>query len=195
MAKDVIKEPFCALNADDFYGKEAYRVMAEFLTSSQKNAEFSMVGYQLKNTLSDFGSVSRGICDVNNSGELKKIVETTKIYKKGEQILAQNDDESTTVLTGKEVVSMNIWGFHPSVFTTLENKFIQFLKTEIDKPKSEMYIPTVVFEMIEEKTASVKVLEADSPWFGVTYKEDKPFVVEKINRLIAKGEYPKQLYS
>lgn len=194
-AKNAINEPFCALNADDFYGKEAYRVMADFLTSSKKNSEFSMVGYQLKNTLSDFGSVSRGICDVNNSGELKKIVETTKIYKKDEQILSQNDDESTSVLTGKEVVSMNIWGFHPSVFTTLENKFIQFLKTEIGKPKSEMYIPSVVFEMIEEKTASVKVLEADSPWFGVTYKEDKPFVVEKINRLIAKGEYPKQLYS
>jgi len=194
VAKDVIKEPFCALNADDFYGKNAYQVMANFLTSSENSSEYSMVGYKLKNTLSEFGSVSRGICDVTDKQDLQKIVETIKILKKEDKVISVEEDGSETILTGSESVSMNTWGFKPSVFETIEKKFSTFLKTEMDKPKSEMYIPSVVFEMIDEKLATVKVLEADSPWFGVTYKEDKPFVVEKINALIEKGEYPKNLW-
>jgi dTDP-glucose pyrophosphorylase len=194
VAKDVIKEPFCALNADDFYGKNAYQVMADFLTSSENPSEYSMVGYKLKNTLSEFGSVSRGICDVNDKQDLHKIVETIKILKKEDKVISIEEDGSETILTGNESVSMNIWGFTPSVFDTIEKKFSTFLETEMDKPKSEMYIPSVVFEMIDEKLATVKVLEADSPWFGVTYKEDKPYVVEKINSLIEKGEYPENLW-
>lgn len=194
VAKDVIKEPFCALNADDFYGRNAYEVMSRFLTSSEKPNEYSMVGYQLKNTLSDFGSVSRGICEIDKNHHLKKIVETTKILKKGNKVVSIENDGTETELTGNENVSMNIWGFTPTVFPTLEQKFSDFLSTEIDKPKSEMYIPSVVFEMIEENKATVKVLEADSPWFGVTYKEDKPFVVQKINSLINQGEYPEKLF-
>jgi hypothetical protein len=153
-----------------------------------------MVGYRLKNTLSDFGSVSRGVCEVGKENHLKKIVETTKIEKKGDTILSVEDDGSETPLTGDESVSMNNWGFKPSVFEILEKKFIDFLETEIGKPKSEMYIPSAVFEMINEQTATVKVLEADSPWFGVTYKEDKPFVVEKIRTLIEQGVYPAKLF-
>jgi UTP-glucose-1-phosphate uridylyltransferase len=195
VAKDVVKEPFCALNADDFYGKEAYQVMADFLTSSTDKTEYSMVGYQLKNTLSDFGSVSRGICAVDDNNNLLKIVETTKIVKKDDGVVSIEADGSEHALTGNENASMNIWGFKPSIFETLENKFVEFLKTEIHKPKSEMYIPSVVFEMIDEKLASVKVLEADSPWFGVTYKEDKPLVVNKLRALIDAGEYPKKLWS
>lgn len=194
VAKDVIKKPFCALNADDFYGRKAYEVMARFLTSSVKPNAYSMVGYQLKNTLSDFGSVSRGICEVDEKGNLKKIVETTKILKKENHVVSIEDNGIEKILSGNENVSMNIWGFTPSVFTTLEQKFTSFLATEINKPKSEMYIPSVVFEMIEEQLATVKVLAADSPWFGVTYKEDKPFVVQKINSLIKQGEYPEKLY-
>lgn len=194
VAKDVIKEPFCALNADDFYGKNAYQIMANFLTSSESSSEYSMVGYKLKNTLSEFGSVSRGICDVNENQDLHKIVETIKILKKEDKVISVEEDGSETILTGNESVSMNIWGFKPSVFETIERKFSIFLKTEMDKPKSEMYIPSVVFEMINEKLATVKVLEADSPWFGVTYKEDKPYVVDKINSLIKKGEYPENLW-
>ena len=194
VAKNVIKEPFCALNADDFYGFNAYKVMADFLTSSDDDSEFSMVGYHLKNTLSDFGSVSRGICDVDRNGNLKKIVETTKILKRKDEIVSIEEDGKEKSLTGNEIASMNIWGFKPSVFEVLEKKFIDFLKTEIQKPKSEMYIPSVVFEMIQEKRTSVKVLEANSPWFGVTYKEDKPFVVEKIGSLIAQGDYPEKLF-
>ena len=194
VAKDVINEPFCALNADDFYGRNAYKVMARFLGSSDNPKKYSMVGYQLKNTLSDFGSVSRGICEIDKNRHLKKIVETTKILKKENQVISIENDGTEKILTGNENVSMNIWGFTPSVFATLEQKFSTFLATEIDKPKSEMYIPSVVFEMIEEQLATVKVLEADSPWFGVTYKEDKPYVVQKIKALIQQGEYPEKLY-
>ena len=194
VTKDAIKEPFCALNADDFYGFNAYKTMADFLISSSDSQEYSMVGYKLNKTLSDFGSVSRGICEIDKNNNLIKIVETKKIFKKDSEIISVEDDESVSRLTGDENVSMNIWGFKPSIFVTLEEKFVDFLKSEIDKPKSEMFIPSVVFEMIDEQKAKVKVLEADSPWFGVTYQEDKPLVVNKIKNLIAKGDYPEKLF-
>ena len=193
VARDVINEPFCALNADDFYGFNAYKVMADFLKESANPNEYSMVGYKLNNTLSDFGSVSRGICQVNKNDELESIVETKKIFKKGDKIISEEPDGSEKELTGNETVSMNIWGFKTSIFPVLEEKFTQFLRTEIDKPKSEMYIPSVVFEMIDEGKATVKVLKTDSPWFGVTYKEDKPAVVNKIKSLIEKGDYPSEI--
>ena len=194
VAKDVINEPFCALNADDFYGFNAYRAMAKFLSESTDPKEYAMVGYNLNDTLSEFGSVSRGICEEDANKNLVKIVETLKIVKRENEIISIENDGSETLLTGNEIASMNNWGFKPSVFAQLEKRFIQFLKTEIDKPKSEMYIPSVVFDLIDDKEATVKVLEANSPWFGVTYKEDKPFVIEKINALIAKGEYPKKIW-
>ena len=194
VAKNAIDEPFCALNADDFYGYNAYKTMAEFLTVSEDSQEYSMVGYKLSKTLSDFGSVSRGICKVDENNYLQEIAENKKIYKKDGEIISALDDGSEVKLTGQENASMNIWGFKPSVFSTLEDKFIEFLKAEMYKPKSEMFIPSVVFEMIDEEKAKVKVLEADSPWFGVTYKDDKPIVVEKINQLIQKGEYPEKLF-
>lgn len=194
VAKDVVKEPFCALNADDFYGYNAYKTMAKFLNDSTSENEYSMVGYKLKYTLSDFGSVSRGICDVDANHNLNKIVETVKIIKRESEILSVESDGSEVKLTGEENTSMNIWGLKPSVFPKLEKKFTEFLKTEIEKPKSEMYIPSVIFDFIQEKSASVKVLEADSPWFGVTYQEDKPFVIEKIRKLIDAGDYPEKLW-
>jgi UTP-glucose-1-phosphate uridylyltransferase len=194
VAKNVIKEPFCALNADDFYGFNAYKAMAKFLTESKDPMEYSMVGYKLNDTLSEFGSVSRGICGEDNNNNLVKIVETLKIIKRVNEIISIENDGSETSLTGNEIASMNNWGFKPSVFEQLEKRFSQFLKTEIDKPKSEMYIPSVVFDLIDDKVATVKVLEANSPWFGVTYKEDKPFVIEKINTLIANSEYPEKLW-
>jgi len=194
VAKNVINEPFCALNADDFYGFNAYKAMAKFLTESENSMEYSMVGYKLNDTLSEFGSVSRGICGEDKNNNLVKIVETLKIIKRGNEIISIENDGSETLLTGNEIASMNNWGFKPSVFEQLEKRFSQFLKTEIDKPKSEMYIPSVVFDLIDDKVATVKVLEANSPWFGVTYKEDKPFVIEKINVLIANNEYPEKLW-
>jgi UTP-glucose-1-phosphate uridylyltransferase len=194
VTKNVINEPFCALNADDFYGYNAYKVMADFLTQSANPTEYSMVGYKLSHTLSDYGSVSRGICDVDENDLLRKIVETIKIIKRDNKIISIESDGSEVELTGNESASMNIWGFKPSVFPILEEKFTEFLKNHINEPKSEIYIPSVVFDMIQEKKAKVKVLKADSPWFGVTYKEDKPRVVAKINKLIEQGEYPEKLY-
>jgi hypothetical protein len=153
-----------------------------------------MVGYKLNDTLSEYGSVSRGICDVDDDFNLKKIVETIKIVKKDNKVISIEEDGSEIELTGNENASMNNWGFKPTVFNELEKRFIQFLKTEMDKPKSEMYIPSVVFDLIDDRFATVKVLVANSPWFGVTYKEDKPFVIEKINALIAAGKYPAKLW-
>ncbi|HYQ59002.1 MAG TPA: sugar phosphate nucleotidyltransferase [Draconibacterium sp.] len=194
VAKDVINEPFCAINADDFYGKNAYKVMADFLTHSVQEKTYSMIGYRLKNTLSEHGSVSRGICTVNKNKNLVNIVETTKIFKKGEAAIAIDENSTEKPLSGDESTSMNFWGFHPSIFRALETRFVTFLGNKIDQPKSEMYIPSVVFEMIENNEVEVKVLEADSPWFGVTYKEDKPVVVQKINELIQAGVYPEKLW-
>lgn len=194
VARNVINEPFCALNADDFYGFKAYKAMADFLMTSSDPHEYSMVGYYLKETLSDFGSVSRGICDSDADNNLQKIVETIKIVKRPDEIVSIESDGSEIQLTGNEVTSMNNWGFKPSVFEKLEKRFTGFLEKNIDNLKSEMYIPSVVFDMIDDNEAKVKVLEADSPWFGVTYKEDKPFVIEKLNALIAKGDYPSKLW-
>lgn len=194
VAKNVIKEPFCALNADDFYGYNAYRVMAEFLTQSVNPTEYSMVGYKLKHTLSEYGSVSRGICKVDENDFLQKIVETTKIFKKEDKVISVEPDGSEKKLTGEESASMNIWGFKSSVFPVLEEKFIEFLEKKGRELKSEIYIPSVVFEMIRDKKATVKVLKADSPWFGVTYKEDKPRVVARLKKLIEAGDYPEKLF-
>ncbi len=193
VAREKINEPFCAINADDFYGFNAFKVMADFLKSSEDPGEYSMVGYRLGNTLSEFGSVSRGICEVDENNLLKSIVETTKIFKKNNRIISVNPDGNEQHLTGNETVSMNMWGFKCSVFDSLQEKFTEFLKTQIEHPKSELYIPSVVFEMIEEKRATVKVLKTDSPWFGVTYKEDTPFVVKNIQSLIQKGDYPEKI--
>ncbi|HZH73376.1 MAG TPA: sugar phosphate nucleotidyltransferase [Mariniphaga sp.] len=194
VARDAIKEPFCALNADDFYGYNAYKVMADFLNSSADPNEFSMVGYKLKNTLSKHGSVSRGVCEVDEMNNLQKIVETTKILIKDSQIISVESDDSELLLSGNESVSMNIWGMKPQIFDILENKFKKFLDNHINELKSEMFIPSVIFEMIKDNQAKVKVLKADSPWFGVTYKEDKPIVVEQLKKLIEEGHYPENLY-
>ena len=194
VAHDAVHEPFCAINADDFYGRNAYNTMAEYLSRSQISNEYAMVGYKLSNTLSNYGSVSRGICDVDENGLLQKIVENTKILKKDGKIISVASDGDEIELTGNESASMNIWGFQPSVFAVLEKKFTEFLKAHIHEPRSEMYIPSAVFEMINEGLATVKVLKADSPWFGVTYKEDKPLVIARLNKLIEKGQYPEKLF-
>ncbi len=194
MAKDVISEPFAAINADDFYGAEAYQVVAKYLSQSVSGDKYAMVGYQLDNTLSEFGSVSRGICVTDENKQLTKITETHKIRQEGKQILCESENQETVELTGKETVSMNFWGFQPSVFRNIESQFVDFLITNINLPKSEFYIPFVVFEMINQGQADVEVLKADSPWFGVTYKEDKPFVVEQIQKLTVQGIYPEKLW-
>ncbi|MBN1822357.1 MAG: NTP transferase domain-containing protein [Prolixibacteraceae bacterium] len=194
MGKDVIKEPFAAINADDFYGFEAYKVMADFLVSSGDDNVYSMVGYQLNKTLSEFGTVSRGICETDKSGTLTYITERHKIGDSGNGITFNNEENNIVPLTGEETVSMNFWGFKPSLFKYLEPAFTKFLEREIRNPKSEIYIPNVVFDLIREEKVYVKVLNADSPWFGVTYKEDQPFVVKQIKELVKKGIYPENLW-
>ena len=194
MAKEVINEPFAAINADDFYGAEAYQVIAEYLRNLTDPQKYAMVGYQLNNTLSDFGSVSRGICVTNSNQHLTKITETHKIRQENQKILCESETGETVELTGNEAVSMNFWGFHPSLFQNIEIQFIEFLKNNIHLPKSEFYIPFIVFEMILKGQASVDVLNADSPWFGVTYQEDKPYVIKQIQKLTKQGVYPSKLW-
>lgn len=194
MAKEVIHEPFATINADDFYGAEAYRVIAEYLTRSTDPDEFAMVGYQLNNTLSEFGSVSRGICVTDNRKQLTKITETHQIRLEGKKIKCETGNKETVELTGQETVSMNFWGFQPSIFAKIENQFIEFLNNNINQAKSEFYIPFVVFEMIQKAQVNVEVLVADSPWFGITYKEDKPWVIEQIQKLTNQGVYPEKLW-
>lgn len=194
MARDVIQEPFAAINADDFYGAEAYQVIADFLTHSVKEDENAMIGYQLNKTLSEFGGVSRGICQTDENNYLTRIVETHKIIQEGDVILCEAENGTTATLSEDAVCSMNFWGFHPSVFTNIENQFIDFLKSNIALPKAEFYIPVVVFEMIKTGQAKVKVLRADSPWFGVTFQEDKPYVMQQIKNLTDKGVYPNKLW-
>ena len=185
MDKDAIKEPFAVINADDFYGKDAFQTMADFLNTPQTDTVpvFSMIGYYLKNTLSEFGSVSRGVCVSNEKSELVQITEMTKIQKYEDGIKNLNEDGTYTALTGNEPVSMNFWGFTADFFTSLEQQFIQFLKINNDNPKSEFPIPAVVDQFISSKKAVVKVLECDASWFGVTYQEDKPYVMQKLKEL------------
>lgn len=194
MAREVINEPFAAINADDFYGAEAYQVIAGFLTQPENGMKYAMVGYQLNNTLSEFGGVSRGICFTDGNNMLTKITETHKIRQEAETIVCETESGDTAPLTGKETVSMNIWGFHPSVFDNIESQFIEFLNLNIHLPKSEFYIPSVVFEMIRTGKAQVEVLKSGSPWFGVTYQDDKPYVIEQIQRLTDQSIYPKKLW-
>ncbi|MEM0897860.1 MAG: nucleotidyltransferase [Verrucomicrobiota bacterium] len=198
MADGAINEPFAVINADDFYGRDAYAKLAGHLTGDSLDPEgvecpCSMVGFLLKNTLSDFGTVSRGICDVDASGNLKSVEELTKIAKT-ESGAEHREGEDVRVLTGEETVSMNMWGFTPALFPVLREKFEHFLRERGNEPKSECYIPAVVDELISEKRAEAKVLQTSSPWFGVTYQEDKPLVMESIKQLITAGEYPESLW-
>ena len=195
MGKDLIKEPFAVINADDFYGKESYQVLADFLHSVEgKQGEYCMVGYRVCNTLSENGSVARGICDVSADGTLKGVTEMTKLVKAGDMAENQENPDAPVKVPLDARVSMNCWGFTPKLFTELEDRFVKFLAARGTEMKSEWYIPFVVDELIKEGKADCKVLPTDSRWFGVTYREDKPFVVAEIQKLVDAGEYPANLF-
>ena len=196
VAKDVINEPFVVINADDFYGHSAYKKIGDYLDSvtDSEIPDYCMVGYGLQYTLSEHGYVSRGVCETDKNNYLKTVIERTHIEKVDGNILTELDDGSKMKMTGKEVVSMNIWGFTPSYFDFLEKYFEAFIRQNAGNPKAEFYIPFVVNELIKTGKAKLKVLESKDLWFGVTYKEDKELAVRNIAGLIKKGVYPEKLW-
>ena len=193
MAENVVKEPFAAINADDFYGQQAYKLLANYLTSG--SSDYAMVGFILKNTLSDFGSVARGVSRTDAADYLTSVVEMMKIERDGAAAKNTDAEGKITRLTGDEAVSMNFWGFTPAVFPQLKTKFTEFLKKSGGELKSECYIPSTVNDLVIAGQAKVKVLRTHDSWFGVTYREDRPMVVESIRKLIARGDYPEKLWA
>ncbi|MGN1246996.1 MAG: NDP-sugar synthase [Paludibacteraceae bacterium] len=194
MAKDLIKEPFAVINADDFYGRESFQVLADYLKSVEgTTGKYCMVGYRVANTLSENGSVSRGVCATDENGYLTDVVERTKIEKVGDKIIYTEDGVDTEIAPNSPV-SMNMWGFTPEYFGYVEKAFVEFLKKRGQELKSEFYIPTLVNDMIRNGEATCKVLDTTSKWFGVTYAEDRPQVVMKINNLVKEGVYPEKLF-
>ena len=194
-AADVVKENFAVINADDFYGQESYAVLNNELSSVDSLANtFSMVGFTLRNTLSDHGSVARGVCTTSENGLLTHIDEMTNLSREGSGALYTRDDGSVLSLTGDEPVSMNMWGFTPRLFDHLDRVFQEFLRTSGTELKSECFIPLTVGQLITEKHVTCKVLRSNSTWFGVTYKEDKEIVQGSIAALVEKGKYPQSLW-
>ena len=193
MAENVVKEPFAAINADDFYGQQAYKLLANYLTSG--STDYAMVGFILKNTLSDFGSVARGVSRTDAADYLTSVVEMMKIERDGAAAKNTDAEGKITRLTGDEAVSMNFWGFTPALFPQLKTKFTEFLKKSGGELKSECYIPSTVNDLVIAGQAKVKVLRTHDSWFGVTYREDRPMVVESIRKLIARGDYPEKLWA
>jgi UTP-glucose-1-phosphate uridylyltransferase len=191
MAAEAVHEPFAAINADDFYGANSFRALAEHLQSG--SGDFAMVGFTLRNTLSEFGSVARGVCKTSGDGFLESVTELTKIERAGAGAKAAGPEGRAISLTGDETVSMNMWGFTPALFSQLRGQFTDFLRKHGAEEKSEFYIPFAVNEAIRVKSARVKVLRTPDAWFGVTYREDRPLVVEGIRKLIARGDYPEKL--
>ena len=181
--KEVVNEPFAVINADDYYGKSAFVKIAEFLKSGTDN--YCMVGFRLKNTLTENGYVSRGVCETEN-GILKTVTERTKIV---DCKYTEDDGKSWTALNPDSIVSMNLWGFQPDIFSHIESGFVKFLEQNINTPKSEYYLPSVVSGLIESDEKQVKVLVAEDKWYGVTYKEDKKDVVAAIKEMTDGGLY------
>ena len=195
-AKQVVNEPFAVINADDFYGKLAYQKIFQYLSTvsiDSSPSRFCMVGYPLINTLSEFGSVSRGICIVSDQNKLESVNELTCIQKIENEIVNEDEFQKRQVLSGDEVVSMNMWGFTPQLFSQLEKLFSEFLSENIDNLSSEFYIPFAVDNLIQSNIATVEVLETTEQWFGVTYKEDKSYVQSAVCNLIKSGEYPSKI--
>lgn len=197
-ARSIINTSFVAINADDFYGQDSFVQIASFFTkpeTSQDKLHFAMVGYNLNLTLSKNGSVARGVCHTTPQGMLTKVTEMTKIVPTPEGAENQEDPTSPVKLTGHERVSMNFWGFTPELFDCLEEQFSKWLQKNKGNLTAECFIPFVVDELIQEGKAEVTVLPTESSWFGVTYKEDKPVVEEKIRKLINAGVYPAKLFN
>ncbi len=195
-AAKILKEPFAAINGDDYYGKDAFTVIADFLSKldPQNVHSQSMVGYSISNTLSEFGSVARGICSVGEKMVLTGVVERTHIERKDSRIIFLDENSKEGDLIGNEIVSMNFWGFTPAVLPFFNDLFRGFLIDRGNELKSEFYIPYAVNLMIESQSIEVKVLESNAQWFGVTYQADRPHVQERIAAMYRQGAYPEKLW-
>ncbi|KQS42155.1 nucleotidyltransferase [Pedobacter sp. Leaf194] len=193
-ARKVVKEPFCVINADDYYGYDAFKKMVDFLDQEASDSNFSIIGYEVGKTLSEFGAVSRGVCKVDASGNLEEIIERTKVYPKDGKIFYEEDGEESP-LDFATPVSMNFWGFTPAVFNITEKLFVEFAEANKDKPKAEFFIPLIGENLVKTGEATFKVVPTSNKWFGVTYKEDKPYVQDSINQLVKNGTYPEKLWS
>jgi len=193
--KEVVDSPFLVINADDYYGKQAYLAAYEYLTKTSQSEEICMVGFVLRNTLSENGGVTRGICKLNKAGYLTEVIETHDIVRKGTQGAAVNAKKDEVEIDLDVTVSMNMWGMRPSFFQVLETGFMNFLQgLDKDDLKAEYLLPTIVGELLEQEQISVKVLTSKDKWFGVTYKEDKAVVVAAIKALIDEEVYPSPLF-
>lgn len=192
-ARDVVHEPFAAINADDYYGPHSFFTVADYLTGNTNQTDYAMVGYRLDKTLSEHGSVSRGMCQVKDSF-LESVVEHTKLEPAPGGAVSTRPDGSTENFSGQELVSMNFWGLYPTIFDDLATQFDEFLKAQGQEAKSEMYIPSVLDKIIRSGRGRVRMLTSQDSWFGVTYPEDKAEVVAQIAAKISEGVYPAKLW-
>jgi hypothetical protein len=195
VGKDVIDEPFAVINADDYYGIDSFKIMADFLSGADVSPQnYAMVGFMLRNTLSEYGTVARGVCQCDENLFLKNVTERIGIEKVGQGARFPDENGEVQELAGDEIVSMNLWGFHPHFFDHLKTGFDVFLNEQGDQLKSEYFITIPVSGLVENKQAQVKVLPTHDSWFGVTYKEDKPIAQRSIRKLIEAGTYPNKLW-
>lgn len=196
--RNVVREPFAVINADDFYGRGSYQVLAKFLAGLPPRpgpvAEYAMVGFRLRNTLSEHGHVSRGVCEVTPAGQLQRVTERTQIQPDGERIVFVDEAGCRQDLAAEAFVSMNTWGFTPDVFGHLERQFAAFVAANAANPKAEFYLPAGVDQLVQEGRARVSVLPSDERWLGVTYPQDKPIVVAGVRAQLAAGRYPQRLW-
>ena len=194
VTKDKIKEPFGVINADDYYGVESFKILHEFLVNDKDPDCYCIVGYKLGNTLSDHGHVNRGVCKVSNTGLLENIAEVRQIEKTHDGAKAPGTEGKELNFTGNEIVSMNLFGFKPSCYDYLSKEFRNFIDKNGMDIKSELDIPTSLDIFVKNGDITIKILKSNERWFGVTYREDKPFVVESIRKMIRKGVYPARIY-
>ena len=196
VAKDVIKEPFAVINADDYYGANSFKIMADFLAHECSPSNMSMLGYILENTLSENGTVNRGVCKVDSKNNLVEVNEREKLARQGEKVEYNiGSDEPSGEVDPKSYVSMNYWGFHPSIFKDIEAGLHNFMKENSNSPTAEYYIPNIVSDKIKAGEIAFAVIPTNDNWFGVTYKEDKQMAIDTLNKHIENGVYPKNLWS
>ncbi len=195
--KNIVNEPFAVINADDYYGPEAFKLVYDFLTSHSETdrVKYCMAGYVLKNTLTEFGTVSRGVCEIDENGNLKSVTENKKLSRKGDVAVSEYDNGSVCELPLESIVSMNFWGFTPDFFKKLDDGLKEFLtKNHEDPLKAEYFLPEVADKCIRDGYADISVLTTRDRWYGVTYKEDKESVSSAINKLVKSGLYPEKLW-